>query len=349
MNTASLPLVDLQAMTRDELAAVIANLGEKTYRVQQVLAWLHQRRVRDVAAMSDVPAALRATLTQQYPISPVKLAASTSAADGTIKALLELSDGHRIEAVSMPYESRHTLCLSTQVGCALGCAFCSTGAHGFRRDMTASEILSQLKIVWEFCQPEHRPNIVLMGMGEPLRNLNHVLRALTIMTAPWGMDVSKRKITVSTAGDVPGIAALGRSGLGVMLSISLNATDNGTRSRIMPINQRYPIEAVLDACRSFPVPPGRRITIEYVLIAGINDSDADAHRLQRLLRGIPCKINLIPLNPAEGFAGKAPSAERILRFQQVLIDGHYSAFIRDSKGAQITAACGQLWEGGSHG
>jgi 23S rRNA (adenine2503-C2)-methyltransferase len=338
---------ELSAMLREEVESLIARLGERPYRVTQILHWLHRRMADSVEEMTDLPLALRRRLAEEAPLPRLRIVTRRVSADGTVKLLLELPDGARIEAVSMPYEQRHTICLSTQVGCALGCRFCATGHQGFQRQLTAAEILTQLKLIWRETRPEHRPNIVFMGMGEPLLNWPQLHRALRVLTASWGMDLSKRKITVSTAGIVPGIEALGRSGLGVQLSVSLNAVDDETRERLMPINRRYSLGEVLAACRRYPVAPARRITFEYVMIRGINDHPEQARRLVKLLRGIRAKVNLIPLNPAAHYPGEPPPPERILAFQERLIAGHVSAFIRESKGADIEAACGQLWSGGA--
>jgi 23S rRNA (adenine2503-C2)-methyltransferase len=265
------------------------------------------------------------------------------AKDGTKKFLFQLEDGNRIESVLIPDRKRLTLCLSTQVGCALGCRFCLTGKIGWKRDLTVSEILNQILAVRETLTDKASvTNVVLMGMGEPLANYKSTLRAIELMTNPDAFKFSSRRITLSTVGLLPELEQLSKEKISFRLAISLNASDEETRSHLMPVNRRYSLKKVLGACRNFPLRPRTRITFEYVLIEGINDSSADARKLLKLLRGIPSKVNLIPLNEAPGILFKRPSEEKIKQFQEILMEGGLTAIVRASKGTEISAACGQL-------
>ncbi len=266
--------------------------------------------------------------------------------DGTQKFLFELEDGERIESVLIPERGHHTLCLSSQVGCAQGYKFCLTGKMGLKRNLKASEIINQVLAV-QAALEETEPlltNLVFMGMGEPLHNLENTQRALRTMLSPRGMQFSHRHITLSTAGMVPQMKALGQT-VPVNLAVSLNAADDATRNRLMPINRKYPLEILIQACKAFPLPHQKRITFEYILIEGINDSPEAAKSLAKLLRGVKAKINLIPFNAHKGVKFKPPAEEEILRFQDILIRSQYTAVIRRSKGADISAACGQLHAG----
>jgi len=265
------------------------------------------------------------------------------AKDGTRKFLFQLEDGNRIESVLIPDRSRLTLCVSTQVGCALGCRFCLTGKTGWKRDLMASEILNQILAVRETLGDKASiTNIVLMGMGEPLVNYKNTLKAIELMTHPDAFKFSSRRVTLSTAGLIPELEQLSKEKISFRLAISLNASDEETRSHLMPINRRYPLKKLLEACRRFPLRPRTRITFEYVMLEGINDSSQDAKRLLKILKGIPSKINLIPLNEAPGIPFKRPSEQKIKQFQEILMEGGLTAIVRTSKGAEISAACGQL-------
>jgi 23S rRNA (adenine2503-C2)-methyltransferase len=263
--------------------------------------------------------------------------------DGSRKYRLRLADGAAVEAVVMPERDHSTLCVSSQVGCAMGCRFCRTGEHGLVRNLTRGEIVAQVRDLVREADPGLPPtNIVFMGMGEPLANFDALVGALDTLTDnDYGLKFSGQRITVSTAGLVPRMADLGRK-TRVNLAVSLNATEDETRTRLMPINRTYPLQTLLDACRRYPLQKGRRITFEYILIAGVNDSEADARRLAKLLRPNRSKINLIPFNPHPGSVFSRPSEETILSFQKILLDSHYTTIIRRSKGQDIAAACGQL-------
>jgi len=253
-----------------------------------------------------------------------------------------LRDGLLIESVLIPERDHFTLCISSQAGCAMGCAFCLTGKNGLRRNLTSGEIIDQvIQVKGAMEEPDQMTNIVMMGMGEPLANYEPVLTAIRNLIGEDGMNFSHRKVTVSTCGLVCGMKKLGQDTT-VNLAVSLNAADDETRSRLMPINRKYPLRSLLSACRDFPLPNRRMITFEYILISGVNDSDRDASNLAKLLRGLRGKINLIPFNPHPGIEMSPPSEERILRFQEILVQNHFTAIIRKSKGRDIMAACGQL-------
>jgi 23S rRNA (adenine2503-C2)-methyltransferase len=266
-----------------------------------------------------------------------------TAADGTQKFLFELHDGETIESVCIPMKEHWTLCLSTQVGCALGCTFCLTGQQGFRRNLSAGEILGQILAIRRVLPPDQRvSNLVLMGMGEPLLNYEPVVKAIRMMLAEEGANFSNRKITLSTVGVVPAMRRLGQEGFVINLAVSLNAPTDALRTELMPINATYPLAAVLDACRAYPLPERQRITFEYIMLYDLNDRVEHADALATLLQGIRCKINLIPFNAADAAPYTPSSEERIVRFQEILLGRGYATFIRASKGGDILAACGQL-------
>jgi 23S rRNA (adenine2503-C2)-methyltransferase len=347
-------LKNIKELTLPELEKTLTGLGLRKYRAGQVMEWIYRHHARAFEAMTNIAKADRDLLTQRFSIPTPGLLRTEQSSDGTRKFLFGLQDGHTIESVLIPDEERNTLCISSQVGCAQACRFCLTGSGGFRRDLEAFEIADQVLMVdgmlaSEAADPatgwtKRITNIVLMGMGEPLANLDNVLRALQVITAEKGLAFSPRRVTVSTDGLVPGIDSLGRSGMKVNLAVSLNATTDEVRDVIMPVNRRFPIKELLVACRRFPLDPRRRITFEYVLLRGVNDSREDALRLTRLLRGIRSKVNLIPFNPFPGSEFQRPDDGQVRRFQQVLLDHGYTAPVRESRGSDISAACGQLRE-----
>jgi 23S rRNA (adenine2503-C2)-methyltransferase len=292
--------------------------------------------------MTDLSKDLRAFLADRLTISHFKAERVQVSKDGSRKYLFRLGDGQYIESVLIPEPGHWTLCISTQVGCAMGCKFCLTGRGGLARNLEPSEIVNQVCAAQEDLQgSDPLTNVVLMGMGEPLANYHSVVQAIGIIAGNNGLQFSSRRVTLSTAGLAPRIDQLG-SDVKVNLAVSLNAADNDTRNRLMPINRTYPIEVLLSACRRFPLPSRRTIMFEYVLIAGVNDTLRDAERLARLLKPLRAKINLIPFNPFEGTAFKRPEEDAILAFQEVLLNHHFTAIIRHSKGDDICAACGQL-------
>jgi 23S rRNA (adenine2503-C2)-methyltransferase len=340
----------LRSLLPAELGAWAAEAGVPGYRAEQIFRWLHGRAVDGVAEMVNVPPALREALSAAHPLRPLAAEVVQTARDGTRKLRWRTHDGRAIESVLIPDEDeargRLTLCVSSQVGCAIDCRFCATATLGFGRHLGADEIVEQIYRATALAG--RRPtNLVFMGMGEPLHNFDNLTRALTLLEHPWGAGFSPRRITVSTAGLVSGmekLAALSREGetSAPNLAISLNATTDEVRDRIMPINKRWPIAALLEAARRWPLSHGRRVTFEYVLLAGVNDADADADRLPKLLRGIPAKVNLIPWNGFEGPEFARPSAERIRSFQERLRAAGVAVYIRSPRGDDIDAACGQL-------
>lgn len=335
--------VDLKNLSPSELNEFLKSFGKERYRGTQILRWLYQRGVHSFDEMTNLSKAFRRELGRVSFISALNPLRIEQADDGTKKYLFELEDGNRIESVLLPDRARLTLCVSTQVGCALGCRFCLTGKMGWKRDLRVSEILNQLLSVRKFL-PEKKviTNIVLMGMGEPLANYDNSLKAIALMTHPDALKFSARRITLSTAGLLPGLERLLKEKISFRLAVSLNATEEDVRSYLMPVNRVYPLHSVLALCRRFPLKPRTRITFEYVLVEGVNDSRLDAKRLLRLLNGIPSKVNLIPLNEAREIPFKKPSEEKVKAFQEILMQGGLTAIVRASKGREISAACGQL-------
>lgn len=334
---------NLKALSEKELAQFIEQQGQKPYRVRQIISWIYRKHATSLDDMTDLSKPFRDKLSEIAHVSNLELLKKQRSRDGTEKFLFELEDKETVESVLIPDKNRLTLCISSQVGCAMGCTFCVTGKLGFIRNLKAHEIVDQVIAVQRCIRgTEKITNIVLMGMGEPLHNIHEALEALWRMTTLLG--ISKRRITLSTAGIPPKILELAEKGPGVNLAISLNATTNAVRNTIMPINRKYNIQALLDACRKYPLEPRRRITFEYVLLEGINDSSEDARRLIRLLHGIRSKVNLIPFNPASLHKAvlKKPSDNKVQAFQKILFNSGITAIIRKSKGSDISAACGQL-------
>ncbi len=332
---------DIQDLGHAELAAWCAEVGEPRYRAAEILAWVHRRGARRFEDMTSLPRALRARLAADFALERLAPAAVVAAADGTRKLLFHLPGAAAIESVLIPRRDRLTLCISSQAGCGMGCAFCATARMGLVRNLRTAEIVGQVRAGREVAAPAVVTNIVLMGMGEPLANYEAVRTACEILTAPWGYAVSPRRITVSTVGLAPDIARFVAE-TRVHLAVSLSATTDATRSRLMPVNRRWPLAALFEACRAVPLPRRQRITFEYVMLAGENDTDADARRLAGWLRGLRAKVNLIPFNPFPG-AGFAPSPPaRIARFQALLRAAGVHATVRESRGQDIQAACGQL-------
>ncbi len=333
-------LVNLKALTEDELKDFVVSEGLEPYRASQLLCWIYEKAASTIEEITVFSKALRKELTRKAYISSLEVIKRVSSEDGTEKFLLRLEDGETIETVLIPDNNRLTLCISSQIGCAMGCRFCATAKIGFRRNLLPHEIVDQVIAVQRLITPRRITNIVLMGMGEPLKNLKNVAEALRRITTL--LRISKRRITLSTSGIVNELRRLPQVAPSVNIAISLNATNDTTRDALMPVNRAYPIKKLLEACREYPLEPRRRITFEYILIRGINDSPEDAVRLTRLLRGIRAKINLIPFNPFRGSTFERPDEETIAGFQNILIKKGYTAVIRKSKGNDISAACGQL-------
>jgi 23S rRNA (adenine2503-C2)-methyltransferase len=343
-------LIDCKNFDRHGLERFAESLGQPSFRGRQIMSWLYRPGITDFSEMTDLAKSFRALLPQYAWISRFEEPHVERSQDGTIKFGFQLTDGHLIESVLIPEEDRNTLCISSQVGCAMDCTFCRTGSMGFARNLLPAEIVNQVCSVRDYllsqtdqqlCGRHNVTNLVFMGMGEPLNNFEHLLTALAILTDQKGLDLASRRITVSTCGIVPKMRPLGEQ-TNVNLAISLHAVDDDTRNSLMPINRRYPLSDLLEACRTYPMRKRKRIMFEYLLLAGINDSDAEARQLARMLRGIPCKINLLAFNECEGIPYRSSSPERILAFQEILRAAQYSVFIRNSRGGDISAACGQL-------
>jgi 23S rRNA (adenine2503-C2)-methyltransferase len=339
--------INIKSLPREELRSRLVDMGLKKYRADQVLTWIYSQFARSFEDMTNIKKTERDALSSVFTIPSPEILRTEISEDGTRKFLFALEDKHSIESVLIPDEDRQTLCISSQVGCQQACRFCLTGSGGFTRNLRAHEIADQvLEISRILSQDGGRgiTNIVLMGMGEPLANFDEVVKAITVITSDTGLGFSPRRVTLSTAGLTPGIGDLGKSGVKVNLAVSLNATTDEVRDRIMPVNRRYPIKELLAACRRFPLEPRRRITFEYVLLKNVNDSEDDALRLTMLLRGVKSKVNLIPFNPFPGSRFKRPDDASVRRFQKILLDHRYTAPIRGSRGRDISAACGQLRE-----
>ncbi len=336
-------MIDIKQLTRQDLLDWLTQCNKRTFRADQILKWLYLRRSDSFDQMTDLSKGLRALLGQHFFISRMPVDRMLSSTDGTRKYLFRLDDGNTVESVLIPEKDHYTLCVSSQVGCAMGCRFCLTGKGGLVRNLTMAEITGQ---IWEIRKaipdPDKLTNLVFMGMGEPLANYRQLIPALEILTnSDWGMKIAHRRITVSTAGVVPRIVDLGRD-TKVNLAISLNAATDTDRTALMPINKTYPIDDLLDACRSHPLPRGRKITIEYILFKDVNDTPEHARQLTKALAGLKAKINLIPFNPYPDSEFQRPDQKRIEAFQKALTGKHYTAIVRYSKGLDIMVACGQL-------
>jgi 23S rRNA (adenine2503-C2)-methyltransferase len=344
--------LDLRDLDLAEMEKLMEELGAEPYRARQLFAWVHGRGKQDFEEMTDLPKSLRQKLAERGYVSRLEEEQCRASGDGlTKKSLLRLEDGERIETVVMAFwrrraRDRITACVSTQVGCSLKCAFCATGASGFSRNLRAGEIVGQVYYWNEQVRAElsegRVTNVVYMGMGEPLLNLEAVKKSIRILTHPLGLNLGVRRITVSTCGIVPGIYRLAEEGLPVRLAVSLHSSDDHLRSELVPINRRYPLHELLAACRYYALRTGRKVTFAYLLLDNVNDAPAHARRLGRLLKGIPCQVNLIPLNPVSGKGYRRPSPQKVRAFWQMLCASGVEASIREERGADIEAACGQL-------
>jgi 23S rRNA (adenine2503-C2)-methyltransferase len=361
---------DLKNMTLSALEQFLQGQGKERFRALQVFKWIYQQDAHGFEEMTNISKALRSELAETAFISNLQAEAIEEGSDGTRKYLFNLEDGNSVESVLIPIEGRNTLCISSQVGCAMACEFCLTGTFKLTRNLSASEIVNQIMAVkrdlvrnppalqtggaalvendddendyGNEVSPTAIRNIVLMGMGEPLHNLDNVIPAIQIMIDGNGLQLSNRRVTVSTCGLVPEMERLGREIPNVNLAVSLNATTDELRNRIMPVNRSYPLKELLKACREFPLPGRRKVTFEYVMMGGVNDSLDDAKRLLKLICDIPNKVNLIPFNEHEGCDFKAPTQAAVDAFHKYLIDRHVTVITRDSRGGDISAACGQL-------
>ena len=349
MTLVAAPLPPLAGCDRAALAGHLAALGQPPFRTAQLWQWLYHRGAVDFDAMTSLPAALRAAMTAAWVTGRLEIAQEQRSTDGTRKWLLRLADGNLVETVFIPGRDRGTLCVSSQVGCTLNCRFCHTGTQRLVRNLTAAEIVAQLMVARDRLDDWPAPdkerlitNIVMMGMGEPLYNFDNVAAALAIIMDGEGIAISRRRITLSTAGVVPMMQRCGEE-LGVKLAVSLHAVTDALRNELVPLNRKYPLDQLMAACRAYPgARNARRITFEYVMLRDVNDSPADAYALVRLIRGIPAKVNLIPFNPWPGAPYERSTPQAIQRFAGIVLDAGYASPVRTPRGEDILAACGQL-------
>jgi 23S rRNA (adenine2503-C2)-methyltransferase len=341
--------IDIKSLQFEELQEMLRGLGEPSYRVGQIADWLHKKRVESFENMTDLPHALRAQLAKLFTFDRLEIVRVLGSRDTTRKFLFRLADGNLIESVLIPASpalygeksDRRTICISTQVGCAYGCKFCASGLEGFSRNLHPNEIVDQIVAV-ETQSGEKIDNIVFMGMGEPLANFDNVMRAIRIINARWGLGIGARHITVSTSGLAPQIKKLADEPLQIRLAVSLHGGTDEVRNQIMPINRKYNIETLLSACDYYAERKKQRLTFEYILIAGVNDSDEQAHLLAQHARRLSAKVNLIPYNAVEGLEWSRPSRSRQEKFLSILRAHKIPATLRREKGHDIDAACGQL-------
>jgi len=335
--------MDIAGLELGALEDAFARLGHPRFHARQVFQWIHKRGVTDFAGMSDLSREMRAQLADEFEILTPKVIRTERSIDGTTKLLLRLADGKQIESVFIPDTPSQTFCISTQVGCAMRCAFCLTGKMGIDRNLTAGEIAGQVRVLArELNMLDTRFNIVLMGMGEPLHNYDATMSALRILADDHGMSVNPRRVTLSTVGVLPALEKLATEPVMPNLAISLHSTTEDQRDMLVPINRKYGLKELLDACRRFPVKRRERITFEYVMLKDVNDSPEDARRLVRLLHGIRGKVNLLPLNEAAGIPFERPSDATVDRFARIVADHGLTVSVRKSRGRDIRAACGQL-------
>jgi 23S rRNA (adenine2503-C2)-methyltransferase len=335
--------IDLAGLERVELERALEARGHKRFHARQIFQWIYRRGVTDVNAMTDLSRELRATLADEFALGTPEVVTRERSIDGTEKFLSRLADGRQIESVFIPDTPAMTFCLSTQVGCAMACAFCLTGKMGLLRNLTAGEITSQVRVLaGALALRDLKFNIVLMGMGEPLHNYDETMRALRILNDEHGFAMSPRRMTLSTVGLLPALERMAREPLMPNLAISLHAPTDATRGQLVPLNRKYGVAEIIAACRRFPLSKRSRITFEYVMLAGVNDSPEDARKLAKLLSGVKSKVNLIPLNAAPGIPFARPSDAAVDRFAQILAEHGLVVSVRKSRGRDIRAACGQL-------
>lgn len=338
---------ELIGLTQDELREFMGALGEKPYRARQLFQAIHRRRMASFDRITDLPKTLRRILDQHAVVTFTGIENVFLSSDGTRRFLLKLSDGSEVESVFMPEQRRDTICISSQVGCPLACDFCMTGVIGLKRNMTAGEMVSQVVIVLnqvygEVVELPKRTNIVMMGMGEPLLNYDEVIKAVRVMAEQEGLAIAPRRVTLSTAGIVPRIYDLAKEEVRPRLAISLTASNDELRNKLFPINRKYPLSELIEACRKYPLGDRERLTFEYVMLDGVNDSDGQARELVRLLSSVRAKVNLIPHNPAPELPYVSSPMDRIMGFQSILTAAGLPSFIRRPRGQDISAACGQL-------
>ena len=340
-------LANLFGLSLKEIEALVAALGEPRFRAGQIYRWLYAKRAREIGAMTNLPAACRSALSADHEVRRIEVADRKFSLDGTIKYLFRCDDGASIESVYIPEKRRQTICISTQAGCPLKCAFCLTGISGYKRNLKTSEILSQVAQVMDEARAglprDERPwNIVVMGMGEPLLNFDHTMASLRILMDPEGFGITPKKLTLSTVGILPALEKLKLEPVRPNLAISLHAPTSRLRAELMPIESKYALRDVIEAADSYPSPRGGRVTYEYVLLKDVNDRDEHAHALARLLRGRNGKVNLIPLNAAGPIPFDPPRAAQVARFEGILLDAGIPVSVRKPRGQDVLAACGQL-------
>ena len=340
------PLLNLMGHDRQALEDFFSCLGEKPFRATQVLKWVHQQGIYDFSDMTNLSKSLRTSLAQQAVFKLPEIINDQISDDGTRKWLLRLEDGNSIETVFIPESGRGTLCVSSQVGCALNCSFCATARQGFNRNLTAAEIIGQLRLANQLLlsSDNERPvtNVVMMGMGEPLLNYKNVIQAMTLMQEDFAYGLSKRRVTLSTSGLLPEMQSLSKD-CPVSLAVSLHAADDELRNQLVPINKKYPVAKLMQACREYTKGlPHQKITFEYVMLADVNDSDLHARRLAKLVSNVPCKINLIPFNTFTNSGYESSTLSRINRFRDILMQKGIMTVTRKTRGEEIDAACGQL-------
>ena len=343
---------DLRSMDLDDMTALLKEMGQPAFRAKQLFGWVHEKQVQHIDDMHNLGKGLLAQLNEQCEITAMQLERKQVSKDGTEKFLFQLADGNYIECVLMRYrgdmsKQRNTLCISSQVGCAMGCTFCATGQGGFVRNLTAGEIVSQVYAVNHQLIEEGDTlpvgNVVLMGMGEPMLNLDNVLKAVALLNDPQGQQISIRRMTVSTCGVVPQMKAFADKKLDMVLAVSLHAPNDALRSGVMPVNNRYPLHELMDACRYYQKQTRNRITFEYALIAGFNDQPEHVAQLKALLKGLDCHLNIIPVNPVANTAQfSRPDRKQVAVFVKALQNAGLNASVREEKGTDIDGACGQL-------
>jgi len=346
ISPAQAPLMNLMGHDRQALEAYFASLGERPFRATQVLKWVHQQGIYDFSEMTNLSKSLRTSLSSLTAFVVPEIINDQTSEDGTRKWLLKLEDGNSIETVFIPESGRGTLCISSQVGCALNCSFCATARQGFNRNLTAAEIIGQLRLANQLLvsTESKRPvtNVVMMGMGEPLLNYKNVIQAMTLMQEDFAYGLSKRRVTLSTSGLLPEIQSLSED-CPVSLAVSLHAPNDELRNVLVPINRKYPVSKLMQACRDYTKGlPHQKVTFEYVMLADVNDTDQHARKLAKLVSNVPCKINLIPFNPFANSGYKSSSLSRINRFRDILMQKGIMTVTRKTRGEEIEAACGQL-------
>jgi len=333
---------DIKELSVEELRDQIKIMGWPAFHAQQIFSWIYAFTVEDFSQMSNLPEDLRAALAGKFSLKSMNLLESRDSGDGTAKLLLKLNDGNLIEAVSIPSEKRVTGCVSTQAGCKFGCFFCASGQRGFRRNLSAAEILDQIIYLKRNSLSKKLTHVVFMGVGEPLDNYDNLLEAIRRINSPHGLKIGARRITISTCGIIPGIERLAKERMQVELSVSLHASDDATRSRLLPINKKYPIRKLISACRKYILETNRQVTFEYILISGVNSSLQNAQNLIKILKGLNCKVNLILANPVARLEVSAPGKKESEIFKALLVKSGLIVTLRKPRGQDIDAACGQL-------